>query len=406
MKKLLILLFIILVFACGREDEKKQNPFSNGVVHEFRNLVEMKVDTTELKKEIQKVIPAKFIYDLFGAGYHNFYLMLVVSPEKEKAVLIFPDASTFSGDIPTNLTYLDNIELTGNYAIRHTDDDNIQTFKLKDIFNKTFFTFNKVFSYIDTIPKSRLKKVPFISRNLYQIDVSINSRYQITTPWSIKEINDIKKFSPHVSKRMHYGEQNSMFPAIIKDDYKSLKEKVVFPQEAIKRGVSGKVLVKLFFDHNGKYEGYQIVKGLGYGCEEAVIKAIGDYPLASYPSGQKSTVILPFNFGNPSITEVDYSTNGIKERYPEEFNNLYLEWINKLPLTKPIAMQYKVIININGEVVNASLYKVTEKRNALWFRWKPKKSGIYDYVVSIDPENVLNDVDRSNNIVRGKLVIK
>ena len=406
MKKLLVFLCIVFVFACGGDEKKNKATFSKGIVHETKNLVDIKVDTTEFRKVIQKVMPTKLIYNLFGSGYHNFYLLLIVTPEKEKAVLIFPDASTITGDNSTNLSYMDNVEIVGDYAIRHTENDNIQTIKIKDVFNRAYFTFNNVFSYLDTIPQSKLKKVPFISRNLFQIDFSINSRLQITAPWSIKEIVDINKFSPHVSSRMILGEQNSIFPAVLKDDYKSLKEKVIFPTQALKRGVSGKVLVKLFFDDKGKYEGYQIIKGLGYGSEEAVIKAISDYPLASYPSGQRSTAILPFSFGNPSLTEVDYTTSGLQERYPEEFNNLYLEWSNNLSLTKPITTQYKVVVNINGETINASLFRVNEKKQALWFRWKPVKPGTYDYVVSIDPENVLNDVDRSNNTVRGKLVIK
>ncbi|KAF0141555.1 MAG: hypothetical protein FD122_1547 [Stygiobacter sp.] len=411
MKNLTILLLsslLFLFFACNEHKDTghKWNPKTESY-YNFNDFVDtkavLKIDTVAFRKMMDRYLSPKRIIDLFGAGYNLFYAVVIIHPDGSVGFGLTPDASATvgGGDNSKFYLYKENVEIESDFAIVPQQNQDDKAIRISNIFFEKRYDYRKIFN----ATAGYLNGKQVITLVLLQLDITVNNTMKIVNPWTIKQV-DFTTYSTKLKSKQSAHLYNGFFPAIMNDDYKTLKDKVVFPQEAIKRGVNGKVLVKLFFEENGTYAGYQLIKGLGYGCEEAVIKAIEDYPLSSYPSGERTTLILPFSFGNSSLTEVDFAVKSIEVRYPEAYNNLYVEWSNNLSLTKPITTQYKVVVNINGETINASLIRAREKKQALWFRWKPAKPGTYDYVVSIDPENVLNDVDRSNNIVRGKLVIK
>jgi TonB family protein len=51
-----------------------------------------------------------------------------------------------------------------------------------------------------------------------------------------------------------------------------------YPQEALKNNVKGKVKVEFAVRTDGSLDEYKIVKSLGYGCDEEVIRLIKDGP--------------------------------------------------------------------------------------------------------------------------------
>lgn len=53
-----------------------------------------------------------------------------------------------------------------------------------------------------------------------------------------------------------------------------LQQNVNYPDEARKEGIVGKVLVKAFINENGEVTRAEIVKGLGYGCDEEALWAV------------------------------------------------------------------------------------------------------------------------------------
>lgn len=63
--------------------------------------------------------------------------------------------------------------------------------------------------------------------------------------------------------------------------YDLLLSKIKYPEEAIKNNIEGKVILKVSIDTNGKPIQIEMEKGIGFGCDEAVIKAI------------KSTIFIP-----------------------------------------------------------------------------------------------------------------
>lgn len=55
---------------------------------------------------------------------------------------------------------------------------------------------------------------------------------------------------------------------------KSIQEKIIYPEIAIRAGVQGKVFVRAFVDENGSVIKAEVVKGIGAGCDEAAINAV------------------------------------------------------------------------------------------------------------------------------------
>ncbi|MCW8804069.1 MAG: energy transducer TonB [Ignavibacteriaceae bacterium] len=55
---------------------------------------------------------------------------------------------------------------------------------------------------------------------------------------------------------------------------KSIQEKIIYPEIAIRAGVQGKVFVRAFVDESGSVTKAEVVKGIGAGCDEAAIDAV------------------------------------------------------------------------------------------------------------------------------------
>ncbi len=57
-----------------------------------------------------------------------------------------------------------------------------------------------------------------------------------------------------------------------------LKDNVVYPTLALEHDINGKVDVQIRIDEKGNISRKQIIKGLGYGCDEEVLRAIATMP--------------------------------------------------------------------------------------------------------------------------------
>lgn len=81
---------------------------------------------------------------------------------------------------------------------------------------------------------------------------------------------------------------------------KYLDANVRYPQEALKNNIKGKVKVEFSVKTDGSLDDYKVVKSLGYGCDEEVIRLIKDGPKwsPSTENGQpvESTVLVGVKF--------------------------------------------------------------------------------------------------------------
>jgi TonB family protein len=80
-----------------------------------------------------------------------------------------------------------------------------------------------------------------------------------------------------------------------------IAKKKVYPLIAFQNEIKGTVMVKFVVERDGKIGGIRVVRGLGYGCDEAAIDLIRGMP--KWIPGQKGgagvrcSVTLPISFG-------------------------------------------------------------------------------------------------------------
>lgn len=80
-----------------------------------------------------------------------------------------------------------------------------------------------------------------------------------------------------------------------------IAKKKVYPLVAFQNEIKGTVMVKFVVERDGKIGGIKIVRGLGYGCDEAAIDLVRGMP--KWVPGQKGgagvrcAVTLPVTFG-------------------------------------------------------------------------------------------------------------
>lgn len=71
---------------------------------------------------------------------------------------------------------------------------------------------------------------------------------------------------------------NPQFPggALALNEY--IEENIHYPAKAYEAKISGKVIVRILVEKNGSISQSKILLGLGYGCDEEVIRLISTFP--------------------------------------------------------------------------------------------------------------------------------
>jgi len=99
-----------------------------------------------------------------------------------------------------------------------------------------------------------------------------------------------------------HDETQPEFPGGTKALMRYLAENTRYPEAARKAGVSGRVFVSFVIDTAGYVSRIQVLKGLGYGCDEEAIRVVAQMPVPWKPgtlSGRAVAVRynLPVQFG-------------------------------------------------------------------------------------------------------------
>ena len=405
MKNLSILFCFVFLIISGCKNNSKQDGQENtkpympaGEVWAYFNeeldvQAAVTIDTSILRNELNKIVPSEKIFDLYGSGYQNFYLRLMISPDNKKSFVIFPDA-----------TYLDrNTGISGNPLWE-------QDVKYELHKEKIFFSNHADENNIFTTTPGSLKGNKVKCLKVYEIHVFLGKNKTISRQWDIHETSIIKYRPDFLGKNVDEYYFGGNIPVTGKDVFDGIRKKIVYPEEALKKGVTGRVFVKLFADEDGNYAGYKLVKGLGFGCDEAVISAIKSAKFQGYPFGRKGAVLIPFEFGTIQTNPIDLAV--AKFDYNPDKNvycNMYLEIVNKNEAGKKINRVYWVYAYIDNKLAFSTCcfggISESYKQQTFWFPWKPNKPGTYEYVIYIDPENRLNDSNRENNTVKGTLTV-
>lgn len=83
-------------------------------------------------------------------------------------------------------------------------------------------------------------------------------------------------------------------------DYELIKyidENLNYPQDAIERGIQGRVFVKIIVEPNGIISNAKIIRGLGYGCDEEAVRVVESMP--NWKPGRKNGETVRVNMAIP-----------------------------------------------------------------------------------------------------------
>jgi protein TonB len=74
------------------------------------------------------------------------------------------------------------------------------------------------------------------------------------------------------------ADQMPAFPGGERGFQQFMREKAHYPEQALARGVAGKVHVRFIVDEMGRIRDAQVVKGLGYGLDEEALRLVRIMP--------------------------------------------------------------------------------------------------------------------------------
>jgi periplasmic protein TonB len=99
---------------------------------------------------------------------------------------------------------------------------------------------------------------------------------------------------------INFVEQQPEFIGGVKAMYKFISQNLIYPKQASNSGVSGKVILKFIVERDGSVTNIEILKGIGFGCDESAINALKLMPNWN-PGKQNGTAVrvyytIPINF--------------------------------------------------------------------------------------------------------------
>lgn len=352
---------------------------------------EAKIDMIKFNKEMTLKFPPSAMLRLFGPGLHNFYLYLYIS----------------NGSLPVAYSFSNYIYLTpdgGNLRRVFPEEHQVKRIftlnykqDLDDLFIKSFNDENHIFKAAPGMIKDKTVN----SIKIFEVTSGVNESGSRTLPWTISEV-DLKRFRPR-SVNNNFDRNDFLTGAFseIVGAYDALRSNIKYPEEAKTKKVEGRVVMEAYVDEKGNLAASQLLKGIGAGCDEEALNALGKVKF--YPIKQKSHMTIPVDFElDHKAPEYDLTSREFGWNKGRA-NNLFFSIINQGE--KPIPINdYIVSVYIDGEMafwssMNASLKPGCEGK--YFFGWKGKP-GIHEYTIYLDTENKLKESNRSNNTVKGR----
>ena len=91
----------------------------------------------------------------------------------------------------------------------------------------------------------------------------------------------------------------------------AIQSRVKYPQEALQKGVVGRVFVTFIVGKNGTVRGAKIAKGIGAGCDEAVLEAVRQLP--RFIPGTQSGKPVAVSYTVPVTFKLDDNAAAVTE---------------------------------------------------------------------------------------------
>ena len=184
--------------------------------------------------------------------------------------------------------------------ILNTLDESLETSPLSNAIEKTF---------------SATKTPPIETKNTEKSESDLLKKKDLETPLlSADGVNlDIKKDTVIFTA----PEQNPEFPGGIDEMYKFIAANMTYPETALRANVEGRVFVKFVVKADGSIGNIEVLKGLGFGCDQEALRVINLMPKwkPGYQNGEKVNVY----FTMPVVFKLDKDLSILKtESLPKE----------------------------------------------------------------------------------------
>ena len=410
MKKMILLLaFLFLgIFLSCKNDERnatnketaKQKTNKNSFLnydYELDVKSVAKVNNAKFLKEMSSIFPVDTVLKHFGTGIHNFYLALSVYKNGTPSRYMFvQDVGFVYGSVPE--------DFREQYELNHSKDKKNRD---NSIFYHAFADKNKIFeTKLGQLDGKNVNSIKY-----FEIRVGIDKNKKVIAPWSINEI-DLKKYLPVFNGKYDRNEFLSGGFTTIIGGIEAFNGKILYPSEAKENGVTGKVVVNAYVDEKGNVVGTQLFKGIGWGCDEAALKAVSEVKFHPSPSG-KCQAIVPIDFEleykteNYDITNTQITFSPSPPQIGEK-NKVFFNVVNVGQKATP-SKAFTNSLYIDNELVLASISKMKvapNKSGGYWASWTPKRSGKLNYIIYLDSKNELRESNRTNNVIEGQVEVK
>lgn len=403
MKKIFILAFLLItavlcLSSCGRNNNQTGAPHPK-VWFEPKDLdvqavAEMKQD--QLYKLIQTKFSPDVMLKIFGPGTHSFYLRVAVFSDINSSQIIFhkdlyvtPDGSIYR-----------KLE-SDPFAERQPGNMEPPPFRER-IFNAGL--------YFDLKPGMIAGKA-VSSDKYFTVTVGYDKNKKEIYPLTVREF-DFKLHEPVFTGEYKTADFNTKGVTTIAGGEEALAAKIRYPQQAKKLGVTGQVLIAAFIDEKGEVVGRQLVKGIGFGCDESAMAAVSAVQFYPPHNGKKCARIIPVDFEleyespDADLTAEAITFTPAKCRVGQECVISY-KLVNKGSSLLRCA-KYQLALYIDNKLVSFCGHnKFMNPHEAVEYKvkWTPKAAGKHEYILYIDPENAAKESNRENNVIRGPVEV-
>ncbi|MBI2419493.1 MAG: TonB family protein [Ignavibacteriales bacterium] len=242
---------------------------------------------------------------------------------------------------------------------------------------------------------------------IFEIIKGVDKNRKITHPTTIRDA-EMMQYMPDIDESFY--DNNRLWPYCeatgIIGGYEALQSKLSYPEEAKKKGVTGNVLLMVWLDEGGAVRGTQLLKSLGYGCDEAAVKAVRQVKFYKHPQGKKNFWIVPVEFAfQPEKSKCDLTCSEFAFQPDMDYRNNNITYVIKnIGKAEVPTREYNIVLYIDGVMASATDYNPQYKpgKEGKFYVKSTPGEGEHEYTLYIDPENVLKEENRANNIIKGK----
>ncbi|MDH5381588.1 MAG: TonB family protein [Cyclobacteriaceae bacterium] len=132
--------------------------------------------------------------------------------------------------------------------------------------------------YMDVSPLSEYIVVSFVGFKTEEIDISGRNEFTVVLNEDIQSLSEVVVTGYGYSRADTETVVNASPEEGFRDFNKYIKENLIYPEQALKNEIKGRVVVEFTVKTDGSLTNFRIIKSLGYGCDEEAIRLIKNGP--------------------------------------------------------------------------------------------------------------------------------